>query len=226
MPDPKAVKILGQNKKEEKSEPKQFELREDIVDTIPKPEPIVVEPSPPQNIDGFDDDFDEVASVEAVPLGARKRVTTKSSREPEFEDEERLILKGRIAQLEEENVKYQAQIQALQAETDVMVEELMEKPEVIRDGISNDDVEYLDNLLASAGVPDVLPDGTAMDLGDRIMFVVSQRSIMITGLQGMRSELTGIAHRARKSDPDLSDQMFELLRRSSQSTNLIAISEE
>lgn len=161
-------------------------------------------------------------TIYAMPLGERKSVKTKDTRNKN----DVLLLKGKISELEDERDDLIDRISILEAENAEMADELMIKPDIVRDGISQDDVRYLSNLLSSAGVPEILPDGTHMDIGDRIMFIVSQRSIMITGLQAIRSELTGIAHRARTRNPELSQELFDLLKRSSQNTNLIAVTEE
>mgnify|MGYP003418732322 CR=1 FL=1 len=93
-------------------------------------------------------------------------------------------------------------------------------------GISSDSDTAFE-LLASAGVPSELPDGSDMSIADAIMYLLDQDSIISSTMSTLRNDLRKLAYKWRREGRnDDASYMFDVLAASSKQGSFIAVSSE
>lgn len=82
-------------------------------------------------------------------------------------------------------------------------------------------------LLASAGIPSELPDGSQMSIGDAIMYLLDQHSITSSTINTLRNDLRKMAYKWRREGRDNdATYMFDVLATSSKQGSFIAVSSD
>jgi hypothetical protein len=137
----------------------------------------------------------------------------------------------------------QAKINELEQDLSMMTEELTSTEQInlelaaknkslttqlknAQEGVSTE-TDSAFELLASAGIPSELPDGSQMSIGDAIMYLLDQHSITSSTINTLRNDLRKMAYRWRREGRnDDATYMFDVLSTSSKQGSFIAVSSE
>lgn len=216
-------------------------IQEDILDISKKEESTVIN-------DATLSKLNSIAAQEDAELEAQLGDIGPTSGNPEAPitaDMRRKRTEQKLAKQRSDNqIKdYQAKIVELEQDLSMMTEELTASEQEsanlsvkvntltvqlknAEQGI-NSDSDTAFELLASAGIPSELPDGSQMSIADAIMYLLDQHSITSSTINTLRNDLRKMAYKWRREGRnDDATYMFDVLATSSKQGSFIAVSSE
>lgn len=175
-------------------------------------------------------DLGPVSGNPEAPITAdmrRKRTEQKLAKQRA--DNQIKDLEAKIAELEQDVSMMTEELTSTEranTELSSRVNVLTKQLKSAQEGVSSE-TDAAFELLASAGIPSELPDGTPMSISDAVMYLLDQHSITSSTINTLRNDLRKMAYKWRREGRNSdATYMFDVLATSSKQGSFIAVSSD